>query len=144
MTTKLFEGWVTVFGQEGTSWQVEGTHAFMSLSANSVIEPAASLTYDWHMPRIRREIPAVKIEYVCDRCERGIYRLVSMKPVTLNYVHKWQHRCTHCGDLADFTLPYPLIEVDGKPVSRAFILREALPTPRGPSSQAFSVGKQAD
>ena len=68
------------------------------------------------MPRIRREIPAVKIEYVCDRCERGIYRLVSKKPTTTNYIHKWQHKCTHCGDQADFAVPYPLIEVDGRPV----------------------------
>ena len=91
------------------------------------------------MPRIRREIPAVKIEYLCDRCERGVYRLVSKKPVSTKYVHRWQHRCTHCGDLADFALPYPLIEIDGKPVSRLFVQRDALPTPGGPSSQAFSV-----
>ena len=91
------------------------------------------------MPRIRREIPAVKIEYLCDRCERGVYRLVGKQPITSDYVHKWQHRCTHCGDLADFTVPYPLLEVDGKPVSHLFIQRDALPSPAGPSSRAFSV-----
>ena len=109
-----------------------------------MVERATSLTYHQSMPRIRHEIPAVKIEYVCDRCERGIYRLVSKKPITTNYIHKWQHRCTHCGGLADFAVPYPLIEVDGRPVSRVFIQREALPTPSGPSSQAFSVQKSAD
>ena len=91
------------------------------------------------MPRIRRDIAAVKIEYLCDRCERGVYRLVCKRPVTSNYVHKWQHRCTHCGDLAEFTVPYPLLEVDGKPVSHLFIQRDALPSPAGPSSRAFSV-----
>jgi len=96
------------------------------------------------MPQIHREISAVKIEYVCDRCERGVYRLISTKPVTSNYLHRWQHRCTNCSDLADFSLPYPLIEVNGKPVSRLFIQREALPTPRSPSSQAFCVEKNAD
>jgi hypothetical protein len=69
------------------------------------------------MPRIRREIPAVKIEYGCEWCERGVYRLVSKQPVSTNYVLKGQHRCTTCGDLADFTVPYPLIEVDGKPIA---------------------------
>ncbi len=91
------------------------------------------------MPRIRREVPAVKIEYVCDRCERGVYRLIAKKPVTTRYVNKWQHRCSHCGDLADFTLPYPLIEVDGKTVSRVFVQRDAMPTPTGPSSSSFGV-----
>ena len=42
-------------------------------------------------------------------------------------------------DLADFALPYPLVEIDGKPVSRLFVQRDALPTPSGPSSQAFRV-----
>lgn len=92
------------------------------------------------MPRVRREITAVKIEYVCDRCELGVYRLVSKRPIDSNYVYKWQHRCTHCGDLADFALPYPLIEVDGKPVSRMFLQWEAMPAPGGPGSQVFSVG----
>jgi hypothetical protein len=64
--------------------------------------------------------------------------------ITTNYIHKWQHRCTHCGDLADFAVPYPLIEVDGRPANRVFIQREALPTPSGPSSQAFSVGQEID
>ncbi len=96
------------------------------------------------MPRIHREIPAVKIEYVCDRCERGVYRLVSKRPVSTNHVHGWQPRCTHYGDLVDFAAPYPLIEVDGKLASRLFIQREALPTPTGPSSLALSVGKTAD
>ena len=96
------------------------------------------------MPRIRRQITAVKIEYVCDRCEQGVYRLVSKRPITSAYIHKWQHRCTHCSNLADFTVPYPLIEVDGKPVSRLFVQREALPTPTGPSSQAFSVERSAE
>ena len=59
------------------------------------------------MPRIGREIPAVKIEFVCERCERGVYRLVSKQPVSTNCVLKWQHRCTSCGDLADFTVPLP-------------------------------------
>jgi hypothetical protein len=90
-----------------------------------MIEPPASLFYYQNMPRIRRQIPAVKIEYVCDRCEQGIYRLVSKRPITSAYIHKWQHRCTHCGDLADFTVPYPLIEVDGKPVSHLFVQQEA-------------------
>ena len=91
-----------------------------------------------HTPNLLLD-SAVKIEYVCDRCEHGIYRHVSKKPITTNYIHKSQHRCTHCGDLADFAVPYLLIEVDGKPVSRVFIQREALPTPSGPGSQAFSV-----
>ena len=95
--------------------------------------------YYRYMPRIRREVPAVKIEYVCDRCERGVYRLVGKKPITIRYANKWQHRCTHCGDLAEFTLPYPLIEVDGKTVSRLFVQHEALPTPAGPSSSSFAV-----
>ena len=95
------------------------------------------------MPRIRREIPAVKIEYLCDRCERGVFRLVSKQPIASDYVHKWQHRCSHCGDLADFTLPYPLIEVDGKPVSHLFIQKDALPSPSGPGSRAFSVNNQS-
>ena len=94
------------------------------------------------MPRIRREIPAVKIEYVCDRCERGVYRLISKRPVTSDYIHKWQHRCTHCDDLADFTVPYPLIEVDGKLTSKVFIQREALPVPEGPNANGFSVGRE--
>ena len=85
----------------------------------------------------------MKIEYVCDRCERGVYRLVSKKPVTSDYIHKWQHRCTYCDDPADFAVPYPLIEVDGRPVSRVFIQQEALPTPSGSSSQAFSI-RQAE
>ena len=109
-----------------------------------MIEPPTSLIYYQIMPRIHHEIPAVKIDYVCDRCEHGIYRLVSKKPTTTDYIHMWQHRCTHCGDLADFAVPYPLIEVDGGPVSRVFIQREALPAPSGPSSQAFSVQKSAD
>jgi hypothetical protein len=108
-----------------------------------MIEPPASLFYYQNMPRIRRQIPAVKIEYVCDRCEQGIYRLVSKRPITTSYVHKWQHRCTNCGDLADFTVPYPLIEVGGNPVSHLFVQREALPTPTGPRSQAFSVERSA-
>ena len=95
------------------------------------------------MPRIRREIAAVKIEYLCDRCERGVYRLVSKRPMTSDYVHKWQHRCTHCGDLADFTVPYPLLEVDGKPVSRLFMQKDALPAPSGPSSRVFSVNDRS-
>jgi len=94
------------------------------------------------MPRVRREIPAVKIEYVCDRCERGVYRLVSKQPVTSDYIHKWQHRCTHCAALADFAVPYPLIEVDGHPASRVFIQREALPAPSGPGSRAFCVSRE--
>ena len=92
------------------------------------------------MLRIRREIPAAKIEYVCDRCERGVHRLVSKKPITTDYVHKWQHR----GDPADFAVPYPLIEVDGKPVSRGFIQRETLLSPSDPSFQSFSIQKSAD
>ena len=74
----------------------------------------------------------------------AIYRLVSKKPTTTNYIHKWQHSCTHYGGLADFADPYTLIEVDGVPVSRVFIQREALPTPSGPGSQAFSVGREID
>ena len=96
------------------------------------------------MPRIRREIPAVKIEYLCDRCERGVYRLVDKKPVTTNYVHKWRHRCSYCSDLADFTLPYPLIEVDNRAVSHLFVQRETLPPPSGPSSQAFRVSGELE
>ena len=96
------------------------------------------------MPRIRRDIPAVKIEYVCDRCERGVYRLISKKPVTSNYVHKWQHRCSDCGDIADFTVPYPLVEVDGQMVSKVFVQKEAMPAPTGPSSQAFSLGQEVE
>ncbi len=95
------------------------------------------------MPRIRRDIPAVKIEYLCDRCERGVFRLVGKQPIASDYVHKWQHRCTHCGDLADFTVPYPLIEVDGKPVSHLFIQKDALPSPSGPSSRVFSVNNRS-
>ena len=96
------------------------------------------------MPRVRREIPAVKIEYVCDRCERGVYRLVSKKPVSTHYVHRWQHRCSHCGSLADFAVPYPLIEIDGQPVSRIFVQKESLPKPSGPSSRTFEVSRNAD
>ena len=96
------------------------------------------------MPRVHREIPAVKIEYVCDRCERGVYRLVCKKPINTNYIHKWQHRCTHCGDLADFTVPYPLIEVRGRLVNREFIQRDSLPSPGGPGSGGFSIGQNAD
>ena len=96
------------------------------------------------MPRVRREITAVKIEYVCDRCQRGVYRLVSKRPVDTNYVHKWLHRCTHCEDLADFAVPYPLIEVDGKPVSRVFVQWEAMPTPGGPKFQSVCVSYESD
>ena len=95
------------------------------------------------MPRIRREIPAVKIEYVCDRYEQGVYRLVSEQPTT-DYVLKWQHRCTHRDDLEEFTVPYPLIEVEGKLVSQVFIQKEALPKPTGPCFGAFSVEKGID
>ena len=102
------------------------------------------LAYYRHMPRIRRDIPAVKIEYVCDRCERGVYRLIHKQPVSTSYVLKWQHRCTHCGDLADFTVPYPLVEVDGRTVSRLFVQQEALPTATGPSSSAFRIEVKRD
>jgi len=108
------------------------------------IEHGPGLPYHRIMPQIRREIPVIKSEYVCDRCERGVYRLISKNPITSDYIHKWQHRCTHCGDLADFTVPYPLIEVDGKPVSRVFIHREALPTPSGLGSQAFCVSPESN
>jgi hypothetical protein len=40
--------------------------------------------------------------------------------------------------------PHLLIEDDGKPVSRIFIQREALPTPTEPRSQGFSVGREAE
>lgn len=108
----------------------------------SGIERGGSLPYHPCMPRVHRDIPAVKIEYVCDRCERGVYRLVSNKPITSNYIHKWQHRCSHCGDLVDFTVPYPLIEVEGKQVSRVFIQRDALPPPGGPGSGVFRVAQR--
>ncbi len=65
--------------------------------------------------------------------------MVHKQPVTTNYVLKWQHRCTECGDLADFAVPYPLIEVEGRSVSRMFVQREALPTPSGPESHSFGV-----
>ena len=96
------------------------------------------------MPRIKRNIPAVKIEYVCDRCERGVYRLISMQPITRSYIHKWQHRCTHCGDLADFTVPYPVIEIEISPASRLFIQRETLPAPDGPGSRTFSINREVE
>ena len=91
------------------------------------------------MPRIHRDIAATRIEYVCDRCERGLYRLVSKTPVSADYVHKWQHRCTHCGDLAEFTLPYPLLRVNGQTVSHLFIQRDALPAPAGPGTTGFAI-----
>ncbi len=109
-----------------------------------MIEPPTSLFYYQSMPRIRRQSSGANIEYVCNRCEQGIYLLVSKRPITTSHVHKWQHRCTHCSNLADFTVPYPLIEVDGNPVSHLFAQREALPTPTGPSSQAFSVERSAE
>ena len=91
------------------------------------------------MPRLHRDIAARQIEYLCDRCERGLYRLVSKTPITSNYVHKWQHRCSHCGDLAEFTLPYPLIQVEGRMVSHLFIQRDALPPPAGPVASGFNI-----
>ena len=103
------------------------------------IERSRGLAYHGGMPRIRRDIPAVKIEYLCDRCERGVYRLIGKRPVDSDYVYRWQHRCSHCGDLAAFSLPYPRIEVDGKLASREFVLRDALPPPSGPRSAGFSV-----
>ena len=91
------------------------------------------------MPRIYRDIAACRIDYLCDRCERGLYRLISKTPVSRNYVHKWQHRCTHCGNLAEFTLPYPLLEVQGKTISHLFIQRDALPPPTGPAASGFRI-----
>jgi len=72
--------------------------------------PGSRLSYDQGAFRVHREIPELKIEYFCNRRERGVYRLAGKKPITTNFGHEWQYRRAHCGDLFDFASPYPSIE----------------------------------
>ena len=96
------------------------------------------------MPRIKRPIAAHKVEYVCDKCQAGVYRLTSKKPVATDYIYKWRHRCTHCGNTENFTVPYPMLEVDGQSIPIPFIQKSALPPPDGPGRDGFFAGKLDD
>ncbi len=96
------------------------------------------------MPRIKRPIEARKVEYVCEQCTAGVYRLTSKTPITTDYIYKWQHRCTNCGKLLNFTVPYPLLEVDGQTLPITFVQREALPPPDGPGREGFYAGRLTD
>lgn len=96
------------------------------------------------MPRIKRSIEADKIEYLCDHCMSGVYRLVSKQPVSTDYIYKWQHRCTNCGHKANFTVPYPLLEVQGQSLPVTFLQHAALPPPNGPGQEGFFAGRLAD
>ena len=100
--------------------------------------------YTRDMPRIKRCIDASKIEYVCDQCIAGVYRLVSKQPVSTDYIYKWRHRCTHCGHQANFTVPYPLLETPGQALPVNFMQLDALPPPNGPGDDGFFAGRLSD
>ena len=89
------------------------------------------------MPRVNKPIQAQLIEYVCD-CGEGVYRLKYKQPYTSDCRYTWLHQCNHCGRRLEFTIPYPLLEVEPNKVKRTFILEEAKPSPQlGKSDTGF-------
>jgi hypothetical protein len=71
--------------------------------------------------RASRSVEAQFVEYVCDSCMQGVYR-VDEEPTeeTLSTFLKsstklWRHVCSNCDSSVYLAAPYPLIEYRDKP-----------------------------
>jgi hypothetical protein len=80
------------------------------------------------VPRKSSPVFARKIEYHCD-CGKGVYRLKVTTPYTSDCRHTWLHTCTGCQKNTEFTVPYPLIEVNSGVKTRIFMMVDSKPVP---------------
>jgi len=72
------------------------------------------------MAQRSKQIQADIIEYECDECLKGLYRVhLENKNST---TRQWLHRCTQCGHEVYFTVIYPIIQYREK----AFMLADHL------------------
>jgi hypothetical protein len=78
------------------------------------------------MPRTSKPVNAQLIEYACD-CGKGVFRLKISTPYTSDCRHTWLHACTACAKEVEFTVPYPLVEIQSGQRKREFMMVDAKP-----------------
>ncbi|NOH78513.1 hypothetical protein F0231_02025 [Vibrio sp. RE86] len=67
-----------------------------------------------------KQITVELVEFECDECCRGVYRVDNSKAPSNN---QWRHICTYCGKEAYFVYPFPYLIYKGE----EFILRKHIP-----------------
>ena len=73
------------------------------------------------MAQITKPITAELIEFHCEKCGQGVYRVQPGSPRPTN-PKQWVHKCSACGDEACFSVVYPLIKYK----ERIFMLADKL------------------
>ena len=56
---------------------------------------------------------AVRIEQHCDKCGKGVFRLIEESP-TDSSPRQWLRACSHCKREVYFTFAFPIIKYRGK------------------------------
>ena len=61
-----------------------------------------------------KKVSAEFIEFECDKCNSGVFRLNPSAEVLHSNPRQWQHQCTECQDNVYFTKIYPMLMYKGK------------------------------
>ena len=59
------------------------------------------------MPRVQQVVQPIQVDYVCEECGKGHYRLYRSKPMM--DPPEYLHKCDECGDSKCFNETYPCI-----------------------------------
>lgn len=67
-----------------------------------------------------KDIPAKLVEFQCEKCNQGVYRVAHSATPSCN---QWRHICRNCQHEVFLGLPYPFIEYKGE----KFVLEKHIP-----------------
>ena len=91
-----------------------------------------------------------RVEFKCDRCDKGYFKRVEHTKPVLEYPLHWPHKCSHCGLDGLFPTAYPVFRATTQGnIEKDFILRDEVPVPHGPrtninvQSNTFKMVKQS-
>ena len=62
------------------------------------------------MPRMSKNVEVEFIEFICEKCNKGVFRLDVLKKPIESSPKQWPHQCTHCQCESYFTVIYPLLK----------------------------------
>lgn len=61
------------------------------------------------MPILEKQIEVTKQEYVCEDCQKGVFRLVHDLPISNTNPKQYLHACSNCQKETMFTVIYPTL-----------------------------------
>lgn len=78
-----------------------------------------------------RTVTAEFVEYVCDECQKGVYRVL-WETQDRSFPRRWWHRCSNCGHETGITAVYPMVKYKGKHFMLAEHVRDGMKNPPPP------------